>query len=295
MPVGLDLRIIAGVTEALVQAAVYRRTVQVSLERVWENARDWEHLPWLHASSFSAIDFQEEGDWGWRARVTLQSEDAGNVIGIELLTDEPALRYVTRTVEGAGRGTEIWTVLEPKDDDITDIEVQFHLPASVGSQAPRLGQAYVALYAHLWDEDEAMMLRRTAELASRGDRSHDPVSLDLGPSDELRKTLPRTVDFGGHRFRIVDLEGDLVVHSASCPHWLGPLDGCEVENGFIICPWHGYRFDARTGESADGHKLRLAAAPRLAVDPETGRVRLESASSKPGGGPEASYAQARFP
>ncbi len=88
---------------------------------------------------------------------------------------------------------------------------------------------------------------------------------------------------------------DLVVHSTTCPHRLGPLDGCEVVDGLITCPWHGYRFDVRTGESADGHKLRLAAAPRLAVDPETGRVRLESASSKPGGGPEAAYAQARFP
>ncbi len=286
---------IGRVTEALVQAAVYRRTVQACLERVWENVRDWEHLPWLHATSVGAIDFQEEGDWGWRARLTLQPRQAGNVIGIELLIDEPALRYVTRTVEGAGRGTEIWTLLEPKGDDTTDIEVQFHLPASVGSQARPLAQGYLALYTQLWDEDEEMMLRRTRELACRGDRSHQPASLDLGTSDELRKALPRSVDFCGRRFRIVDVDGDLVVHSTTCPHRLGPLDGCEVVDGLITCPWHGYRFDVRTGESADGHKLRLAAAARLAVDPDTGRVRLESVSSKPGGGPEAVHSQARFP
>ncbi|TDJ13651.1 MAG: hypothetical protein E2O66_04700, partial [Deltaproteobacteria bacterium] len=110
--------------EALGQAAVYRRTLQVSLERVWENVRDREPLAWLHASSFGALDFQAGGDWGWRARLALQPEAAGNVIGVELRTDEPALRYVTRTVEAAGRGTEIWTLLEPKHDDRTGIEVQ---------------------------------------------------------------------------------------------------------------------------------------------------------------------------
>ncbi len=105
------------------------------------------------------------------------------------------------------------------------------------------------------------------------------LALDLGMSNELRKTLPRTVDFCGRRFRIVDVDvdGDLVVHSATCPHWLGPLAGCEVVDEIIVCPWHGYRFNARTGESADGHKLRLAAAARLAVDPDTGGQQLLTA------------------
>ena len=58
-------------------------------------------------------------------------------------------------------------------------------------------------------------------------------------------------------------------------HWLGPLEDAAVHDGCITCPWHGYRFDVRTGASADGRGLRLGAAPRVAI--ERGRVVLRPA------------------
>ena len=36
--------------------ARYDRIVGASLERAWENVRDWEHLPWLHNRSFRSIE-----------------------------------------------------------------------------------------------------------------------------------------------------------------------------------------------------------------------------------------------
>ena len=36
--------------------ATYRRTIHASLERIWENVLDWEHLPWLHRSAFAAAE-----------------------------------------------------------------------------------------------------------------------------------------------------------------------------------------------------------------------------------------------
>jgi nitrite reductase/ring-hydroxylating ferredoxin subunit len=62
-----------------------------------------------------------------------------------------------------------------------------------------------------------------------------------------------------------------------CTHLLGPLGEAPVEDGCVTCPWHGYRFDVRTGRSADGRRLRLSPAPRVEVDAESGRVRLVSA------------------
>lgn len=49
--------------------ATYEREVAASLERVWENVYDWEHLPWLHSSSFGSIELEESAAWGWRARI----------------------------------------------------------------------------------------------------------------------------------------------------------------------------------------------------------------------------------
>jgi nitrite reductase/ring-hydroxylating ferredoxin subunit len=83
------------------------------------------------------------------------------------------------------------------------------------------------------------------------------------------------VGFAGRRWRVVEVEGELAVHSATCPHRLGPLDAAPLENGQVICPWHGYRFDVRSGRGCEAaHRLRLEEPPRLVIDPGSGLVTL---------------------
>jgi nitrite reductase/ring-hydroxylating ferredoxin subunit len=83
------------------------------------------------------------------------------------------------------------------------------------------------------------------------------------------------VTFGGHPFRIIALDDELIAHSTVCPHWLGPLDAATPDElGCIRCPWHGYGFDVRSGHSTDGRNLQLAPAPRVAIDPISGTVSL---------------------
>ena len=54
----------------------YRRRLPVSLERMYENTLDWQHLPHLHSSSFTSLAIETAGAWGWRASV-MSGEDAG--------------------------------------------------------------------------------------------------------------------------------------------------------------------------------------------------------------------------
>ena len=49
--------------------ATYRRELPVSIERLYENAIDWEHLPYLPRSSFAHIECAEAGVWGFRTRI----------------------------------------------------------------------------------------------------------------------------------------------------------------------------------------------------------------------------------
>jgi nitrite reductase/ring-hydroxylating ferredoxin subunit len=238
---------------------------------VWENVHDWEHLPWLHCSTFRSIALEEAGAWGWRARVGLQPEPAGAEILLELRRDPAAPRYVARTLAGPGVGTEIWTHLGDEEGDRTAIEVEFWLPGVDPAHADALGSGYTRLYQRLWDEDEAMMQRREQEL--RGARGSDASALALGPVEALRAKLPLCVELGGQRWRLVELEGELVVHATRCPHWLGPLDRAPVEGGVVTCPWHGWRFDVRTGLRVDGRPGRLARPPRIELDAASG-VRL---------------------
>ena len=150
--------------EDLVVAAVYERAIEASLERVWENVYDWEHLPWLHSQAFESIEEIESGAWGWRAQVGLAG---GAKAEIELVTDRQVGHYVARTVAGAGAPSEIWTSLIPLAEDRTAIRVEFCVSAMPEQALRRLGQGYVSLYTLLWDQDEGMMQTRESALEER--------------------------------------------------------------------------------------------------------------------------------
>lgn len=274
----------------LIVAAVYRREIGASAERVWENVYDWEHLPWLHREAFASIECHEAGDWGWRAQIGFHD---GGSSEIELLTDSAAGRYVTRTLSGVGAPSEIWTRVSPQSPDRTEIEVEFCIGAVEETTRTAIGAAYTALYTRLWDEDEEMMQERAAALAgaaaltgptARKKPAAPKLSAgarSLGPAEQLRKQLPLRIDWKGRPFRIVEEAGAFLAHSAVCPHWLGPLDECAIVDGTIVCPWHGYAFDVETGESADGRRMRLARAPQLRIEAASGEVWLEEGEDSP--------------
>jgi hypothetical protein len=125
----------------------YSRSLGASLERMFENAVDWEHLPWLHASTFSSIGCEDAGPWGFRAVVGLVGGD--DEVGLELLLDRDAGRWVSRTSDG----TEIWTVATATGKRTCRVDVTFHVPV-------KLVPYYERLYAQLYDEDESMMIGR---------------------------------------------------------------------------------------------------------------------------------------
>jgi nitrite reductase/ring-hydroxylating ferredoxin subunit len=242
--------------------AVYERRVAASEERVWENVLDWEHLPWLHASSFREITCEEAGRWGWRARVALPFGDA---FTIELRIDWDDRSYHTRTLDGPGTGTDIFTRVRRVDTEHTDVTVAFHVPGVPADRAESVGRGYVGLYTRLWDEDELMMQGRQAYL----DRTNAPrraealPPIPLGPMAELRASLPRMVDAGRARFRVIEADGQLFAHEADCPHLGGPLGAGGIEAGAVVCPWHGYRFDCVTGRGPAGQRCRLPRTARI--------------------------------
>jgi nitrite reductase/ring-hydroxylating ferredoxin subunit len=258
-----------GVSDPSEPIAVYQRRVAAALERVWENVLDWEHLPWLHHDSFCGVELEDNGVWGWRARVALPPREQPSRLTIEVRIDRAAGEYHTRTLAGPGAGTDIVTRLATPDAEHTDVSVSFHVPGLPESARKPLGEGYVRLYTQLWDEDEAMMMRRAALLAGRTPAAARPGArppLALGAVATLRARLPLRVEVGGDAFRIVEHDGRLLAHSLVCPHLGGPLDQAALERGAVVCPWHGYRFDCDTGHGPTGQRHRMAVTARVVVD-----------------------------
>jgi len=244
--------------------AVYRRTITASVSRIWENVLDWEHLPWLHRSTFRSVTLLTAHADGWRAAATLQTPGAREFV-IDVALERDALRYHSRTVAGAGTGTDIVTQLEPAGPHATRIIVEFFVPGVAAAHADAVGAGYAQLYARLWDEDEGMMVRRQRVLDARPARVVG-APVPLGDDATLRARLPLLVDVHGIRVRVADAGGRLVAFAATCPHLGGPLDDTPIENGCVTCPWHGYRFDVATGDSADGRGLCIEPAFHVARD-----------------------------
>jgi len=267
---------------ALPHLGTYRRRLPVSLERLYENAIDWEHLPYLHASSFAAIECLDSGSWGFRARVHARArgESPGEQTTIELVLDRASRRWITRTLDGRNAGAEVWTHAFPMQRRRTEIVVDFFAPNVPPAGRARIASAYVALYTRLYDEDVAMMVERQKRLDARIDSESGPAEAVIGRVSAL--AFPLEATFRGRRYVVArvggDSDGELVAYTPTCPHRAGPLSRQPDANGAVRCPWHGYRFDVRTGACLSGAPCRLPPAPRVHVD-QHGTTRLIAATS----------------
>ena len=81
-----------------------------------------------------------------------------------------------------------------------------------------------------------------------------------------------TVVAGGRAVCLVHHEGGAwTALDNRCPHQGGPLGDGQLEDGYLICPWHAYQYDPTTGTPPPG--FRDAAVPyavRRAVDGSDG-------------------------
>lgn len=68
------------------------------------------------------------------------------------------------------------------------------------------------------------------------------------PSDGHAKEISAA----GHSFCIANVDGEICALDSVCPHRGGPLAEGTIENGKLICPWHGWEFNPRSGDCHTG-------------------------------------------
>ncbi|WP_255949809.1 Rieske 2Fe-2S domain-containing protein [Streptomyces odontomachi] len=108
------------------------------------------------------------------------------------------------------------------------------------------------------------------------DRPHEwtPVlpDADLGQG-ELRK-----VRAGSTHVLLARLDGRIVALSSTCSHMGGPLEEGRIEDGCVICPWHGSTFSLTDGNVYRGP----ATAPQPAYDTrvQAGQIEVRARDCK---------------
>jgi nitrite reductase/ring-hydroxylating ferredoxin subunit len=234
----------------------------VSLERAQENALDWQRLPHVHRSLYSAVHCFDAGSWGWR--VALHHAVGAGYSEAEMHLWRFQGRFVVRVLQGRHAGMEVRGTLTALAVQLTRVRVEFLVPGEMAARRRLLGRALVHRYTGLVAADAAMMAERQRQIDRRVDRARDTDrSLLLGPRDAL--SLPMEVTLAGRGFLLLEVSGALHAVPRRCPHQLGPLTVAGLDGTVIRCPWHGNRFDIRSGENLSGGTCRLSHLPLVEV------------------------------
>ena len=64
---------------------------------------------------------------------------------------------------------------------------------------------------------------------------------------ELAPGQGKTVQLRGREYALFNLDGEYYALDNECPHRDGPLGDGEIEGDTVLCPWHAWQVNIRTG------------------------------------------------
>jgi len=82
---------------------------------------------------------------------------------------------------------------------------------------------------------------------------HEVAKLsDLRPGECLSR------EAGGHGVAVFNVGGRIYAMNNTCPHAGGPLGEGFLTDHIVECPWHGWRYDVRSGERPENPVFKVA-------------------------------------
>lgn len=71
----------------------------------------------------------------------------------------------------------------------------------------------------------------------------------------------KLVEVDGQPIALFNVNGAFYALGAVCPHEGGPLQDGDVDDDTVICPWHSFDYNLKTGECSMDPELRVATYP----------------------------------
>ena len=88
-----------------------------------------------------------------------------------------------------------------------------------------------------------------------------PLTKIAAKSDLPAEGQAKEFTVGGKTICIANVEGEYSAMDNVCLHRGGPLGQGVVDDGKVICPWHGWQYDPKTGEAAHNSNAKVAVYP----------------------------------
>jgi len=70
----------------------------------------------------------------------------------------------------------------------------------------------------------------------------------VATKSEIADQSVKLLNVEGKRIALFNLGGEFYALDDTCPHASGPLCEGSIEGEDVECPWHGSRFNIKTGE-----------------------------------------------
>ena len=83
----------------------------------------------------------------------------------------------------------------------------------------------------------------------------------VADADPLDDNSVTSVAAGVKALCLAKFEGEYYALDNYCPHQGGPLGEGLIENGFVVCPWHGYEYAPQDGSPPGGYDDRVESYP----------------------------------
>ena len=75
----------------------------------------------------------------------------------------------------------------------------------------------------------------------------------------------RVVEADGKTLALFNVDGAFYALDNACAHRGGPLGEGDLEGTVVVCPWHAWRWDVKTGANVNNPAVRMTCFP-VSVD-----------------------------
>lgn len=78
---------------------------------------------------------------------------------------------------------------------------------------------------------------------------------------EVSSGTCRSVQTDSIGIALCNVNGTIYAVDNTCPHAGGPLGEGSLDGELIECPWHGWRYNVRTGERPENPEIAVSCFP----------------------------------
>lgn len=264
----------------------YVKIIPYPFAVVLEQYFDFEHIAYVHPITLGEYVLVENSasrivyDQLWPA-----DRKGRRATSRVIQTYQPPGDICFEFVAGKHKGTKVLSQLRPHPDG-TEVSETYFVPGLPNWNFLRrlIAPAVYRQVDRIWDEDLRVGVciggwPGTPGLPSRVDaedwrRPLRPGVYRVGPVGRFAPESLTIVDTAGGAVLIAHTAHGICATHPTCPHTGGPLELGQMEGACLVCPWHGARFDAGSGQAIGG-PTRIP-LPVHAVRIEGGEVVVEA-------------------